>query len=134
MTLAIYKREREGILILALHGQLTLGDEDLAFRTTMESCINAGNLRIILDCRQLASIEAAGVDTLVSCQAELHQAGGKIVLTEVERTRMELPIMAKLEVEFDVFPDEQEAVNSFFPERALHRYDILQYIREQTGQ
>src|SRR6476659_1288668 len=46
MTLAINQREREGILILALAGQLTLGHEHLAFRTTVEKCIDAGNVRV----------------------------------------------------------------------------------------
>src|SRR5438105_5491610 len=71
MTLAIDQREREGILIMALAGRLTLGYEHLAFRTKMENCIDVGNIRIVLDCRQLATIDSAGLDAMVFFHANL---------------------------------------------------------------
>ena len=32
---------------------------------------------------------------------------------------------------FEVFVDEQDAVNSFFPGRAVRRYDVLDWVQEQ---
>jgi len=31
-----------------------------------------------------------------------------------------------------VFDDEQEAVNSFFPERAVRHFDILEFVEDQN--
>jgi len=129
----IYQREREGILILGMAGHLILGPDNLRFRTAAQSCLAAGNSRIILDCTRLRSIDSAGLDELVLFQAELQRAGGRVVLLEITQTRMELHVVAKLEVIFDVFKDAQEAVNSFFAHRAIHHFDILQFVREETG-
>ena len=61
MALAIDQREREGILILALVGSLTMGRENTAFRTAVQSYIAAGRINIILDCSRLGNIDSAGM-------------------------------------------------------------------------
>jgi anti-sigma B factor antagonist len=37
----------------------------------------------------------------------------------------------KPETVFEVFADEQDAVDSFFSDRAVRRYDILEFVRKQ---
>jgi anti-sigma B factor antagonist len=32
---------------------------------------------------------------------------------------------------FELFNDEQDAVNSFFPDRAIKHFDILSFVKEQ---
>jgi len=47
--------------------------------------------------------------------------------------------MTKLETVFEVFDDEQNAVNSFFPDRKITKFDILSFVQQsqkdqgQTG-
>jgi hypothetical protein len=45
---------------------------------------------------------------------------------------MELPFLTIPDVILDAFTDPQEAVNSFFPDRAIQRFDILQFVQEQN--
>jgi anti-sigma B factor antagonist len=33
-----------------------------------------------------------------------------------------------LEAVFEVFQNEQDAINSFFPDRELKRYDVLEFV------
>jgi anti-sigma B factor antagonist len=40
-------------------------------------------------------------------------------------------VAAKLHTVFEVFSDEQDAVNSFFPDRRVRRYDILEWIQDR---
>jgi anti-sigma B factor antagonist len=40
-------------------------------------------------------------------------------------------VLAKLDTALEVFTDEQDAVNSFFPDRAVRHYDILEWVQEQ---
>jgi anti-sigma B factor antagonist len=47
---------------------------------------------------------------------------------------MELLVLAKLDAVFEAFTDEQDAVDSFFPDRAIRRFDILEFVREQNRQ
>jgi hypothetical protein len=41
---------------------------------------------------------------------------------------IELLTEAKLETVFEVFRGEQDAINSFFPNREVKRYDILEFV------
>jgi anti-sigma B factor antagonist len=38
--------------------------------------------------------------------------------------------MTKLATIFEIFDDEQEAVNSFFPDRKIRTFDILNFVQE----
>ena len=134
MALAIDQREREGILILALVGSLTMGRENTAFRTAVQSYIAAGRINIILDCSRLGNIDSAGVGALVFFHVALRLACGRVVLLNMAQTQMDLLVSAKLRVLFDVFLDQQDAVISFFPDRALNRWDVLEFAREQNAQ
>jgi anti-sigma B factor antagonist len=43
-------------------------------------------------------------------------------------------LLTKLETVFEIFDDEQNAVNSFFPNRDIKRFDILKFIQQQRKQ
>jgi hypothetical protein len=36
----------------------------------------------------------------------------------------------KLNTAFEIYPDEVSALNSFFPERAVKHYDILEFVED----
>ena len=38
-------------------------------------------------------------------------------------------VQARLAAVFEVFQDDQNAINSFFPDREVQRYDILEFVR-----
>jgi anti-sigma B factor antagonist len=38
-----------------------------------------------------------------------------------------------LAITSELFDDEQNAVNSFFPDQALKRYDILNFVQHEDG-
>jgi hypothetical protein len=40
---------------------------------------------------------------------------------------------AHLEAVFEVAHDEQDAINSFFPDREIRRYDVLDLVRSNPG-
>ncbi len=114
MALLIKQHAREGILILDLIGHLTIGPEDAQLRTAVQSCVAAGNTKIILNCKQLGAIDSAGLGTLLLFYVKLRRAGGNVVLLNVAPTHIELLLLMKLETVFEVFADEQDAINSFF--------------------
>jgi anti-sigma B factor antagonist len=52
------------------------------------------------------------------------------VLNPSERN-MELMVLTKLATVFQVFKEEQDAVNSFFPDREIKKFDILSFVQNQ---
>ena len=51
-------------------------------------------------------------------------------LVHLNRRNMELLVLTKIDTIFEVFDDEQDAVNSFFPGREIKRFDILSFVRQ----
>ena len=55
---------------------------------------------------------------------------GVVKLVNVNRRNIELMVMTKIDTIFEVFDDETDAVNSFFPDRKIKRFDILSFVQQ----
>jgi anti-sigma B factor antagonist len=75
-------------------------------------------------------IDSTGLGTLVVCYNTLQKAGGALKLLNLNCRNTELLILTKLSTVFELFDDEQEAVNSFFPGREIRHFDILSFVEE----
>lgn len=131
MSLQIERREREGIAIFDLTGRLVVGPSTNQFRETIENAIQSGSTNIILNLKGVEYIDSTGLGALVLCFTKAQKAGGLLKLVSLNRRDMELLLLTKLTTIFDVYNDEQDAVNSYFPDREIKRFDILSFVRQQ---
>ena len=129
-TFEIRKRETEGIAILDLKGRLVVGEGAGKLRERMSSETAGGERRIVLNLSELDYIDSTGLGTLVICFTSLQKVGGAMKLTRLNRRNIELLLLTKLSTIFEIFPDEQSAINSFFPEREIKRFDILSFVQQ----
>ena len=130
MSLDIQQNEREGIVILVMKGRLTVGPEASALRDRISSLAAAGSINIILDLQNVAYIDSTGLGALVMCATSLRKQGGNMKLLNLNRRNIELLVMTKIATVFDLFADEQDAVNSFFPDRKIKTFDILSFVQQ----
>jgi anti-sigma B factor antagonist len=61
----------------------------------------------------------------------VQKAGGSLKLCSLNRRNLELVLLTKLSTVFQIFNEEQEAINSFFPDREIKHFDILSFIQQQ---
>ena len=94
--------------------------------------VATGPVNIILDLAGVDYIDSTGLGGLVICFTTARKAGGSIKLLNLSRRNIELLVLTKLETVFEVFVDEQDAVNSFFPDRELKKFDILAFVQSQN--
>jgi anti-sigma B factor antagonist len=134
MSLEIQQRDREGVLILDLNGRLTVGPEVSIFRDRMQKLIDTGSRQIVLNLQQVDYIDSTGLGALVMCYTSLQRAGGNVKLLNLSRRGIQLLVMTKLTTIFEVFDDEQNAINSFFPDRELKRFDILSFVQQHKDE
>jgi anti-sigma B factor antagonist len=134
MALTIQDREREGIAILDLKGRLTAGEECAVLREKLRAETAAGRTNVILNLAEIDYIDSTGLGTLVICYTSLQKAGGALKLLNLNRRNVELLVLTKLSTVFEIFNDEQDAVNSFFPGRKIQRFDILSFLQSQRTQ
>jgi len=129
MAFEITEREREGIVILGIKGRLTAG-ESTPVREKITQLIAAGKVSVILDLAHIEYIDSTGLGGLVICYTQLRKAGGALKLMQLNRRNVELLALTRLYTVFEVFAEEQDAVNSFFPDRETKRFDILAFVQQ----
>jgi anti-sigma B factor antagonist len=128
MHLEIKQREREGITLLDLNGKIVLGEEDSSLRQHLESLLARGTQKVILNLRQVTDLDSAALGTLVLIATRFRDSGGKLVLLNMASSHAKLPEILKLNTVFETYQDEVDALNSFFPERKITHYDILEFV------
>ena len=128
--LEIQSREREGVKILDLSGKLTVGDaSNLREKVSAETA--GGSLRQLLNLKEVEYIDSTGLGTMVICFMAVQKAGGTLKLVNLNRRNLELVLLTKLSTVFQIFNEEQEAINSFFPDREIKHFDILSFVQQQ---
>jgi len=129
MALEIQTREKEGISILDLKGRLVVGDANL-LREKVSEVAAGGKNNVILNLAGVDYIDSTGLGTMVICFTSLQKAGGALKLYNLNRRNIELLLLTKLSTIIELFGAEQEAINSFFPEREIKRFDILSFVQQ----
>ena len=133
MSLHIVHRDREGIEILDLNGSLVFGPGDLRLQDELDRIVETGKSCVVLNLNAVSEMDDEGLSTLLFASAKLRKAGGGLALVNLKPQHIEDLVAARLvsasELFKEVFQEEQDAINSFFPARSVQRYDILEYIR-----
>jgi len=129
MNLEIQRRDKEGVAILDLKGRLVVGGASLLREKVNEEVVNNHN-QIILNLKDVDYIDSTGLGTMVICYTTLQKSGGGLKLVHLNRRNIELMLLTKLSTVFQIFGEEQEAINSFFPEREIKHFDILSFVQQ----
>ena len=133
-NLEISRREHDGIIILDLKGHLVMGAGDTALREYVQTLFDGGNRRLILNLAGVSNIDTIGSGALLFLAEEYRIAGGRMVVFQLSHAHGELYEMARLEAALEIYSEESDAVNSFFPERAAPHYDLLDYLEQRQHQ
>ena len=127
----IAAREKEGVTILDLRGRLTVGGDSTALRERITAMVASGVQNVILNLEKVDYIDSTGLGTMVICFTTFRKAGGALKLVNLDKRAIELLVLTKLATVFEIFTDEQDAINSFFPNREIRRFDILSFVQSQ---
>ena len=128
------EREREGIVILDVKGRLVAGEAVGNLRESITQLVAAGKCDAVLNLADVDYIDSSGLGAMVMCFSTMRKSGGKLKLLRLTRRNVELLVLTKLETVFEVFDDEQQAINSFFPNREIRHFDILSFIKQQKSE
>jgi anti-sigma B factor antagonist len=131
MSLEILQREHEGVVILDLKGRITVGPESTALRDRVRALPSQ---KVVLNMAGVDYVDSTGLGALVMCSTALRKQGGDAKLLNLNKRQLELLVITKLATVFDLFGDEQDAVNSFFPDRKIKTFDILSFVQQMKAE
>lgn len=129
--LSIEEQIRDGVTLLRLKGRLIVGQPVALMRETIQRLVAAETKLLVLDLVDVDYIDSTGLGQVVIGFTTVQRAGGALKLLNLNRRNVELLILTKLSTVFEIFDDEQEAVNSFFPNREVRKFDILAFVQQQ---
>src|SRR5665213_251751 len=128
MALEFAEQQREGVTILALKGRITVG-EVTPVREKITALVAAGQNQIVLDLKDVDYIDSTGLGNLVISYTQVKKAGGALKLLNLNKRNVELLALTRLHTIFEVYAEETDAVNSFFPGREVKHFDILSFVQ-----
>jgi anti-sigma B factor antagonist len=86
---------------------------------------------VVLNLSDLHKLDTTSLGTLLFALAKLRKAGENLAIFNMNPSHIQLLTEAKLETVFEVFQEEQDAISSFFPDREVKRYDILEVVESK---
>ena len=109
----VIERRIGDVTILQLIGRLELETGDLILRDTINRLVDDGQVKVVLDMKEVTRLDSAGIGMLVSKYLTVRRAGGTIKLLHPTERTDHLMDITKLTTVFQVFDDEASAVKSF---------------------
>jgi anti-sigma B factor antagonist len=112
MQLKLGTRTVDGVTIVDCGGRIVFGDESALLRDTVKKLIGE-NSRVLLNLSGISYIDSGGLGTLVALYTTARNAGGSLKLVNLTQRVGDLLQVTKLLTVFEVFDNEQKAVESF---------------------
>jgi anti-sigma B factor antagonist len=106
-------REVNGVAILDLAGRMTIGDNNMLFRTSTQELVDKGARKVLLNLKEVDFVDSAGLGELVKAHTSLRKHGGQLKMTNLNDKVEKLFKLASLTQVFEIYGDEGSAIRSF---------------------
>ncbi len=106
-------RQRDDVTILEPKGKITIGVGDVALRTAIQDVMQGGARKVLISMQSVTTIDSSGVGELVSAYTTVTNRGGKLKLYSLPAKVSDILTITQLITVFDVYDNEDEAVQSF---------------------
>ncbi|HEX3644727.1 MAG TPA: STAS domain-containing protein [Vicinamibacterales bacterium] len=109
----IEERAVGDVVLLDLKGKITLGEGDELLKDKVNSLVNQGHKKIVLNLADVPYIDSAGLGEVVRTYTTVSRQGGSLKLLNLTKRITDLLSITKLLTVFETFDSENEAVRSF---------------------
>ncbi len=109
----IQERMVGDVVLLDLKGKITLGEGDELLKDKVNSLVNQGHKKIVLNLADVPYIDSAGLGEVVRTYTTVSRQGGSLKLLNLTKRITDLLSITKLLTVFETFDAETEAVRSF---------------------
>jgi anti-sigma B factor antagonist len=101
------------VVVLDLKGRVTMGEGDELLKDKINSLVNQGHRKIVLNLAQVPYIDSAGLGEIVRTYTTVSRQGGSLKLLNLTKRITDLLSITKLLTVFETFDSENDAVGSF---------------------
>jgi anti-sigma B factor antagonist len=109
----IEERAVGDVIVLDMKGRITLGEGDELLRDKINSLLNQGRRKLVLNLADVPYIDSAGLGEIVRTYTTVSRQGGGLKLLNLTKRITDLLSITKLLTVFETFDSENDAVQSF---------------------
>ena len=109
----IEERAVGDVVVLDLKCKITLGEGDEGLNDKVNSLVNQGKKKIVLNLADVPYIDSAGLGEVVRTYTTVSRQGGSLKLLNLTKRITDLLSITKLLTVFETFDSENDAVRSF---------------------
>src|SRR6266699_578199 len=109
----IVERTVSDVTVLDLKGKMTLGEGDELLKDKINSLIQQGRRKVVLNLEDVPYIDSAGLGEIVRTYTTISRQGGSLKLLNLTKRISDLLSITKLLTVFDTYDSEADAVRSF---------------------
>jgi anti-sigma B factor antagonist len=109
----IEERTVGDVIVLDLKGKVTLGQGDELLKDKVNSLVNQGHKKIVLNLAEVPYVDSAGLGEIVRTYTTVSRQGGSMKLLNLTKRITDLLAITKLLTVFETFEAEADAVRSF---------------------
>lgn len=111
--LSTNERQAGDVTILDLSGKITIGEGSVALRGAIRRLLEENKKKILLNLAGVSYVDSSGIGELVSSFTSVNKEGGQLKLLKLTQKIQDLLAITKLLTVFDVYDDEESALNSY---------------------
>ena len=109
----IAERAVGDVVVLDVKGRITLGEGDEVLKDKVNTLVNQGKKKIILNLADVPYVDSAGLGEIVRTYTTVSRQGGSLKLLNLTKRISDLLSITKLLTVFETFDAEKEAIASF---------------------
>jgi len=107
------QRQSGSITVVDLRGNIDLGEGSLSLRRTIRDLVDGGRTKILLNFREVNSIDSAGIGELAGAYMPVKSRGGEMKFLNPTKKVHGILQITQLDRVFEVYTDEVTAIRSF---------------------
>lgn len=106
-------RTKGDVTVVDLNGKITIGSGDIALRNAVHQAIESGANKVLINLREVTTIDSSGVGELVSAYTTATNRGVRLKLVNLPDKVADILTITQLITVFDVYDSEEEALSAF---------------------
>src|SRR4029078_305301 len=117
----IEERSAGDVTVLDLKGKMTLGEGDELLKDKINSLVQQGRRKVVLNLEGVPYIDSAGLGEIVRTYTTINRQGGSLKLLNLTKRITDLLSITKLLTVFETYDSEADAVRSFSASAGVER-------------
>jgi len=101
------------VMVLDVKGKVTLGEGDEMLKDKVNSLVQQGHRKIVLNLAEVPYIDSAGLGEIVRTYTTVSRQGGNLKLLNLTKRITDLLSITKLLTVFETYESENDAIRSF---------------------